>query len=605
MNATTPRPFVSCSFEQLENYFKKAKWAGDAAVLRDLQHELTFRHKNRHAPELAAQVVEALSSPRPTTRTQTASSAAASAPTKPTVAPRAATRASPLAPARASAAPAPRTASVRQRASLSPAQRGRTGLRPTDEQQQALDAFARGDSLKINAYAGAGKTSTLKLLASSTRRCGQYIAFNKAIVADTQGAFPPTVDCSTLHSLAYRATAPGYHGSAAKLTGKINANELAQAFDLKPQAFGPDLTLAPRSQAFLFLDTVRRFAQSAEPAILPEHVPPHGTLRAASPAVLRAVQAHAVAGAQKLWGRMISPTDLMPLGHDGYLKLWALSQPLLGADFILLDEAQDTNPVVLGVLADQEAQMVYVGDKYQQIYEWRGAVNAMEAIQTDDTVQLTLSFRFGEAIADLASKVLRQLGATAPIQGNPKVRSRIGEVQPDAVLARSNAATMNAVIEALDSGLAPHLVGGTKELKALLRGVVALKAGQPCDVPEFFGFANWEEVVDFARSEEGAHLLTFVNLVESLGERRLLWALGRTVDEDRANLMISTGHKAKGREWKSVRLLDDFMRSKPTARDRENPGPDPAELRLLYVALTRAKVALQVPDSLVSLICSH
>lgn len=600
MNATTPRPFVSCSFEQLENHFQKAKRAGDAAVLRDLQHELTFRHKNRHTPELAAQVVEALASPRPTGRARTASAAAAPAPTKPTGAPRTASCAPPQPPARAS--PAPRTTALRQSASPKPAPRGRTGLRPTDEQQQALDAFTRGDSLKINAYAGAGKTSTLKLLASSTRRCGQYIAFNKAIVEDTQGEFPPTVDCSTLHSLAYRAIAPGYHGLPSKLTGRINANELAQAFDLKPHAFGPDLTLAPRSQAFLFLDTVRRFAQSAEPAILPEHVPPHGALRAASPAVLRAVQAHAVAGAQKLWGRMMSPTDLMPLGHDGYLKLWALSQPLLGADFILLDEAQDTNPVVLGVLADQEAQMVYVGDKYQQIYEWRGAVNAMETIRTDAEVQLTLSFRFGEAIADLASKVLRQLGATAPIQGNPKVRSRIGEVQPDAVLARSNAATMNAVIEALDSGLAPHLVGGTKELKALLRGVVALKGGQPCDVPDFFGFANWEEVVEFARNEEGAHLLTFVNLVESLGERRLLWALGRTVDEDRANLMISTGHKAKGREWKSVRLLDDFMRSKPTARDRENPGPDPAELRLLYVALTRAKVALQVPDSLLLLI---
>lgn len=475
-------------------------------------------------------------------------------------------------------------------------------MKPTDEQQLALDAFARGGSLKINAYAGAGKTSTLKLLASSTQRCGQYIAFNKAIVADTQGEFPATVDCSTLHSLAYRAIAPTYGGLPSKLTGRINANELAQAFDLKPQAFGPDLVLVPRSQAFLFLDTVRRFAQSAEAAILPEHVPPHGALRTAPPALLRAVQAHAVAGAQKLWGRMVSATDLMPLGHDGYLKLWALSQPLLGADFILLDEAQDTNPVVLGVLADQEAQMVYVGDKYQQIYEWRGAVNAMDTIQTDDTVQLTLSFRFGEAIADLASQVLRQLGATTPIQGNPKVLSRIGEVAPDAVLARSNASTMTAVIEALDSGLAPHLVGGTKDLKALLRGVVALKAGQPCDVPDFFGFANWEEVVEFARSEEGAHLLTFVNLVESLGERRLLWALSRTVDEDRADLMISTGHKAKGREWKSVRLLDDFLQSKPTVRDPDKPGPEPAELRLLYVALTRAKAGLEVPASLMAIL---
>jgi superfamily I DNA/RNA helicase len=45
----------------------------------------------------------------------------------------------------------------------------------------------------------------------------------------------------------------------------------------------------------------------------------------------------------------------------------ALSNPVIAADFILLDEAQDTNPVVLEVLRKQSAQMIYVGDKYQRI----------------------------------------------------------------------------------------------------------------------------------------------------------------------------------------------------------------------------------------------
>lgn len=62
---------------------------------------------------------------------------------------------------------------------------------------------------------------------------------------------------------------------------------------------------------------------------------------------------------------MQSPDDPLPLGHDGYLKLWALSDPVILADYILMDEAQDTNPVVLGVLQRQPAQMIYVGDKHQ------------------------------------------------------------------------------------------------------------------------------------------------------------------------------------------------------------------------------------------------
>jgi hypothetical protein len=459
-------------------------------------------------------------------------------------------------------------------------------LRPTEEQQRALDAFAQGGDLKINAYAGAGKTSTLKLLAQSTGRSGQYIAYNRAIVADTQGAFPSTVNCSTSHGLAYRAVSPRFPGGQTKLTTRMNANELAEYFRLKPAAFGPDLTLSERSQGFLILDTVRRYTQSAAEAIGAEHVPPHGTLRTAPPAVLRSVHTHAIAGANRLWNEMVDPRSGVPLGHDGYLKLWALSHPHLGADFVLLDEAQDTNPVVLGVLADQKehgTQMVYVGDAYQQIYEWRGAVNAMERITTPSSVRLTQSFRFGPAIAELASSILRQLGEPTPLRGNPAVRSDIGPVQPNVVLARSNAATMAALLQALDVGQRPHLVGGVDDLKHLLKGVVALKNGQQVsDVPDFFGFKDWDEVVAFARSEEGAHLLTFVNLVESKGERLLLWALGQTVrDEKAADLSISTGHKSKGREWDFVRLEDDFLRSRPAARAEaavrgRDPSPESA-----------------------------
>jgi hypothetical protein len=49
-------------------------------------------------------------------------------------------------------------------------------------------------------------------------------------------------------------------------------------------------------------------------------------------------------------------------------------------DFIMLDEAQDTNAAVIYALSKQSGKTVYVGDKYQQIYGFRGAFNAMERI---------------------------------------------------------------------------------------------------------------------------------------------------------------------------------------------------------------------------------
>jgi len=57
------------------------------------------------------------------------------------------------------------------------------------------------------------------------------------------------------------------------------------------------------------------------------------------------------------------------------------------------------------------------------------------------------------------------------------------------------------------------------------------------------------------------------------------------VPESQADLVISTAHKAKGREWDRVQLASDFP-----ARDR----CDDADRKLLYVAVTRAKLVLDV-----------
>ena len=75
---------------------------------------------------------------------------------------------------------------------------------PTKEQLAALDMAKTGQSFKIVAYAGAGKTTTLKLISENLRGRGLYLAFNKAIAHDAQNKFPPNIRCQTFHSLAFR-----------------------------------------------------------------------------------------------------------------------------------------------------------------------------------------------------------------------------------------------------------------------------------------------------------------------------------------------------------------------------------------------------------------
>ncbi len=463
-------------------------------------------------------------------------------------------------------------------------------LRATEEQRNAVGKFASGRPLKIAAFAGAGKTTTLKLLAESRPSRGVYLAFNKSIATEAKEKFPRSVDCRTTHSIAFRAIMPSY-GSMPKMTKNMLAKQLAEVMGFKDQVFQSAVRLNGIHQAHLVLGTARRFCQSADPEIDIGHVPTYGRLLGAPQGIVTEVRSWAVAQAGILWSRMTDRGDEVPLGHDGYLKLWALGRPKFAAEYILLDEAQDTNGVVLGVLAHQDAQAVYVGDRHQQIYEWRGAINAMETIDGCDEAALTQSFRFGDTIADIASDVLATLGEERRISGNPAVRSRIASSGvARTVLARTNATVILEVLEAISAGQKPAVVGGTKELMRLLSDVYELKAGRPGVCPEFFGFDRWADVVEFSETEEGEGIRMFVQLVEQHGEGKL-WAAVKSAEDDEAtaDVILSTAHKAKGREWDSVRLASDF------ASSRLGKHPDaPSEVRLFYVAMTRAKQSLIV-----------
>lgn len=80
----------------------------------------------------------------------------------------------------------------------------------TDEQSNAVDLFKTSRALKISAFAGTGKTSTLTAVAKSTSKSGLYLAFNKSTASEAKAKFPPSVDCKTTHSLAFRAVPDAY-----------------------------------------------------------------------------------------------------------------------------------------------------------------------------------------------------------------------------------------------------------------------------------------------------------------------------------------------------------------------------------------------------------
>lgn len=477
-----------------------------------------------------------------------------------------------------------------------------TKFAPTIEQQAALDLFAAGTSFAIEAGAGTGKTSTLVLLAESApRRNGRYIAFNKAIVVDAGEKMPRNVSCSTAHSLAFRAVGRNY--SHRLNSGRMRSDQIARhlgidAFTVTIPGVGRKV-LAAGFLAGHVMKAVGKFCQTVDAAPSGRHVAyidgidlPDAATGARTYENNNLVRDYLADFVVAAWADLTDRNGSLPFKHDHYLKLWQLSDPRIDADFILFDEVQDADPVMADVVlrqAERGVQVVLVGDSQQAIYEWRGAVNAFDLFALEETTYLTQSWRFGDAIAEKANEILAKIpGAELRLRGTASIPSRLDVVDaPRAVLCRTNAAAVREVFAYLEDGRRPHLVGGGSEVANFARAAQALMDGRRTEHPELGCFDSWAEVQAYvAQDPQGDELKLLVSLVDDFGPAKIMSALGdRMPREEHADVIVSTAHKAKGREWDTVRLSGDF-----TVKADSAVG----EMRLLYVAVTRAKVVLDV-----------
>ena len=447
----------------------------------------------------------------------------------------------------------------------------------TDEQRHAVDLATTGDSLVINALAGTGKTTTLAAIAEALAgRRGLYLAFNKSIATEAQGRFPRSCDCRTAHSLAFREVGHAWGHRLGRLTGPMAADALGIRGAM-PGRF------TKAGLGYLLIAWVRRFCESADEVLSVDHVP-HGHLMGLRDDVRDEVISALAPLAERLWGILSDPGETLPVSHDLYLKVWALTHPQIHADYVLFDEAQDANAVLRSVIASCGTQVVWTGDQHQSIYAWRGAVNAMEQVSGTARCRLTHSWRFGPEIAAVANAVLAHyLGEHVGLVGRGEPGFVGACATPAAVLCRTNAVLVGKVIAAADRGEKVTVLGGVQEPLRLIDGIAALRSGRRPDVADLMAFSDYGELLAYVESDEGGDLSTIVRLCEEYGAERLsskLRALSAVSEED-ATCVFSTMHKAKGREWASVQLASDLRAGSGAAVATE-------EVNVLYVGVTRA-----------------
>ena len=468
----------------------------------------------------------------------------------------------------------------------------KTSFAPTDEQQLILAAVGRGGDVAVKALAGTGKTTTLCLIAEQVKpKRGHYVAFNRAIVNDAISKFSSNIFCVTAHSLAFRAL--GHNFKSRLKSPRVSHKDLAELFNIGGFGFQAALDsyyFEPFQMAQFASKTVGNFCKSIDQLPEPKDVPSIPLMNV-SQEVKKEFNSRVLGYANAMWNDLLKQSGYMKFEHDHYLKMWQLAKPEIPGDVLLFDEAQDADPVMLDVVNAQQAQLVYCGDSYQSIYEWRGAVDALELVHVDETKWLTQSFRFGNSIAEIGNSFLKRLDAEALIIGLGSKTSHVGQVQkPDAILSRTNFGAINSLIIEQAQGRKSALMGNVKvSLQQFAEGCRDLMYGRRTGHPDLAPFANWTEALEWAYDEAASStagdVATLIQLVQNISVEGVLRCLAAAVEEKDAEVVISTAHKAKGREWNSVRLAGDF----------KHPNDmDTADLRLTYVAVTRAREKLDI-----------
>lgn len=460
-----------------------------------------------------------------------------------------------------------------------------TVISPTEEQEIVVGSKAK--RLKVRAFAGATKTTTCELYTRARPNQNiMYLAFNKSTAIEAQARFPKNVKSTTTHALAFSRTGRTYQHKL----GNPRANTIAQHMNIQFM------------QAGKALEVINNYLTSADETISHKHVP--SDIKDLNAGRLIDVS-------NRIWTHMQDTQNtacLMP--HDGYLKLFQLSKPKVNqTDIIILDEAQDTNPVTLDIILSQSCGIVAVGDSHQSIYQFRNAVDALGKINADEELRLTQSFRFGKGVADLASTLLRAWkDEQTPIIGKGKYETifHVDMNAPHARLGRTNGGIFESAVEVYKQGSPYGFLGGVEGYR--MDGIMnayLLFANRQSDIKDKYirDFGEFQVLREYADSMEDYELKHLIKCVDQYGHE-----IPALIDGIKANaipqltgneIVFSTAHKSKGAEFDSVLLLDDYPELAVTENEKGvKEYPSEEDINITYVAMTRAKRCLQVNSSI-------
>ena len=483
--------------------------------------------------------------------------------------------------------------------------------------KEQLDIIHSTGNIKINAVAGSGKTTTVIEYAKARPANSRilYLAFNKSVKLEAVKKFAEqglhNVKVETAHSLAYKYIV--FHNNYKVRPQGYKTNEIVELLHLQGnEEKHTEYVIANHISKFItyFCNSTKQKVQDLNYL--------NTVFDPKAKSFVRTFYDYILAQSRQLLSKM-DKGDI-EITHDFYLKKFQLSNPQLPYDYILFDEGQDASPAMLDIFFKQNAIKVIVGDTHQQIYAWRFAVNSLEKADFQ-TYHLTTSFRFSQDIANLAMEVLKlkehidEYHSVAIIgKGNSN------EIKSKAVLARTNLGLLLKAIEYVtEKKKVKHIYfeGNINSYTyadegASLYDVLNLYNQKHQYIKDKLikAMKSLDELEDYISKTEDGQLSMMVTIVKEYGNDipDIIKAIKEkhieNDDKSKAEMIFSTVHRCKGMEYDAIQLVDDFITKEKLEIMEDKSAEDinvaklNEEINLLYVAVTRTRNSIHIPESM-------
>lgn len=480
-------------------------------------------------------------------------------------------------------------------------------MKPTQQQKEIIEYD--GDRLLVEAGPGAGKSSVIFQTAKAhSKEKILYVVFGKrdkeSAIAKAKKLGISNMEIVNIHSLAHSKV---MKGSKYNLEANLQPSVIIDNIPKLKSISKTDKVLA-YTIARHAIDLLKIYFSNTYQEI--KEIDPSDFIMASSDYIQFISDS-----AQTVWDK-IREGDI-PQTHDSYLKMYALTGPILKYDRIFGDEFTDQTNIVVDLLSKQNTKRMFVFDTFQSLYGFRGVYDSTKNLDWP-TLPLTHSFRFHPEIAKRVNEVKEWYKLIEPdfvnkypIIGAGKKKNLDSKEAP-VFIARSNATLLSTALQKISDGYEYiHYVG---KLNSILFGQVNVydiynlyknNKGKIQD-PFISSFKDLNHLKEHVEETKDREMERYIKLVERY-TTRLPGLIKQLKDSEcaknRAELIMSSAHRYKGEEADVVTVASDFITPKILMNEVKNLPYDKKEreqkirelkedINMRYVAVSRPRQEL-------------